>query len=145
MDSRGLVVGINTAIIRFAQGICFSIPVNTLRWVVSVLIREGKITRGYLGISGQVVPLPVRVVRYYLLKNESGVQMMNVAPNSPAQTAGLREGDIVISLGQEPVAGVDDIHHMLTRDLIGKKLDLVVLRNFTTRLEMTVTPAEYQE
>jgi S1-C subfamily serine protease len=58
----GLVVGINTAIIQFAQGICFSIPVNTLRWVVSVLIREGKVTRGYLGISGQMVPLPVRVV-----------------------------------------------------------------------------------
>ena len=118
---------------------------NTLRWVVSVLIREGKITRGYLGISGQMVPLPVRVVRYYLLKNESGVQVMSVAPNSPAQAAGLREGDIIISLGREPVAGVDDIHHMLTGDVIGKRLDMVVLRNFTTRLEMTVTPAEYQE
>jgi len=145
VDSRGLVVGINTAIIQFAQGICFSIPVNTLRWVVSLLIREGKVTRGYLGISGQMVPLPVRVMRYYLLKNESGVQVMNVAPHSPAQAAGLREGDIIISLGQEPVAGVDDIHHMLTGDVIGKKLDMIVLRNFTTRLEMTITPAEYQE
>jgi S1-C subfamily serine protease len=145
VDSRGLVVGINTAIIQFAQGICFSIPVNTLRWVVSLLIREGKVTRGYLGISGQMVPLPVRVVRYYRLKNETGVQVMGVAPQSPAQAAGLREGDVIISLGQEPVAGIDDVHRMLTRDVIGKKLDLVVLRDFTTRLEMTVTPAEYQE
>jgi S1-C subfamily serine protease len=145
VDSRGLVVGINTAIIQFAQGICFSIPVNTLRWVVSLLIREGKVTRGYLGISGQMVPLPVRVVRYYRLKNETGVQVMGVAPNSPAQAAGLREGDVISSLGQEPVAGIDDVHRMLTRDVIGKKLDLVVLRDFTTRLEMTITPAEYQE
>jgi len=145
VDSRGLVVGINTAIIQFAQGICFSIPVNTLRWVVSLLIREGKVTRGYLGISGQMVPLPVRVVRYYRLKNETGVQVMGVAPHSPAQAAGLREGDVIISLGQEPVAGIDDVHRMLTRDVIGKKLDMVVLRDFTTRLEMTVTPAEYKE
>jgi S1-C subfamily serine protease len=145
VDSRGLVVGINTAIIQFAQGICFSIPVNTLRWVVSLLIREGKVTRGYLGISGQMVPLPVRVVRYYRLKNETGVQVMGVAPHSPAQMAGLREGDVIISLGQEPVAGIDDVHRMLTRDVIGKKLDMVVLRDFTTRLEMAVTPAEYQE
>lgn len=142
VDSRGLVVGINTAIIQFAQGICFSIPVNTLRWVVSLLIREGKVTRGYLGISGQMVPLPVRVVRYYRLKNETGVQVMGVAPNSPAQAAGLREGDVIISLGQEPVAGIDDVHRMLTRDVIGKKLDLVVLRDFTTRLEMSIVPAE---
>jgi S1-C subfamily serine protease len=145
VESRGLVVGINTAIIQFAQGICFAIPVNMLRWVVSLLIREGKVTRGYLGISGQMVPLPVRVVRYYRLKNETGVQVMGVAPHSPAQMAGLREGDVIISLGQEPVAGIDDVHRMLTRDVIGKKLDMVVLRDFTTRLEMTITPAEYQE
>jgi S1-C subfamily serine protease len=142
VDSRGLVVGINTAIIQFAQGICFSIPVNTLRWVVTLLIREGKVTRGYLGIAGQMVPLPVRVVRYFHLKNDTAVQVFNVAPGSPAQAAGLREGDIIISLGGEPVSGVDDIHRMLTRDVIGKKLDLVVLRNFTTRLELSVVPAE---
>jgi S1-C subfamily serine protease len=142
VDSRGLVVGINTAIIQFAQGICFSIPVNTLRWVVTLLLREGKVTRGYLGISGQMVPLPVRVVRYYRLKNETGVQVMGVAPNSPAKAAGLREGDVIISLGEEPVAGVDDIHRMLTRDVIGKKLAMVVLREFTKRLEMSIAPAE---
>jgi S1-C subfamily serine protease len=76
------------------------------------------------------------------LKNETGVQVMGVAPNSPAKAAGLREGDVIISLGEEPVAGVDDIHRMLTRDVIGKKLAMVVLREFTKRLEMSIAPAE---
>jgi S1-C subfamily serine protease len=139
------VVGINTAIIQFAQGICFAVPVNTLRWVVTLLLREGKVTRGFLGISGQRVPLPVRVVRYFQLKNDSGVQVFNVASGSPAQKAGLKEGDIIISLGQEPITGVDDVHRLLTKDVIGKKLDMVVLRDFTNRLEMSILPTEYKE
>ncbi|MBM3155999.1 MAG: trypsin-like serine protease [Chloroflexi bacterium] len=145
VDSRGLAVGINTAVIQFAQGICFAVPVNTLRWVVPLLLREGKVTRGFLGISGQRVPLPVRVVRYFQLKNDYGVQVFSVAPRSPAQSAGLKEGDIIISLGQETVTGVDDVHRLLTRDIIGKKLDMVVLRDFTNRLEMSIVPAEYKE
>lgn len=145
VDSRGLVVGINTAIIQFAQGICFAIPVNTVRWVVSLLIKEGKVTRGYLGISGQKVPLPVRVVRYFRLENDSAVQVLGVAPNSPAQVAGLKEGDIILSLGQKPVGRVEDIHRLLTKDVIGKRLDMVVLRQFTNRLDMSIVPAESPE
>ena len=140
VDSQGMIVGINTAIIQFAQGICFAIPVNTVRWVVSLLIREGKVTRGYLGISGQMVPLPVRVVRYLQLGHDTAVQVLGVTPNSPAHVAGLREGDTILSLGQTPVTGVDDIHRLLTRDVIGKKLDIVLLRE-GERLETSIVPA----
>jgi S1-C subfamily serine protease len=145
VDSRGAVVGINTAIIQFAQGICFAIPINTVRWVVSLLIREGKVTRGYLGISGQTIPLPVQVVRHFSLKHNTGVQVMGVAPDSPAEVSGLQEGDIIISLGQDAVSGVDDIHRILTRDVIGKSINVVLLRGWTTRLEKSVIPAEVPE
>jgi len=138
-------VGINTAIIQFAQGICFAIPVNTVRWVVSLLIREGKVTRGYLGISGQTVPLPVQVVRYFSLEHNTGVHVMSVATGSPADISGLKEGDIVISLGQDVVSGVDDIHRVLTRDVIGKNVSVGLLRGWTTRLEKSVMPVEVPE
>jgi len=142
VDSRGAIVGINTAIIQFAQGICFAVPVNTVRWVVSLLIREGKVTRGYLGISGQTVPLPVQVVRYFNLEHNTGVHVMSVAPDSPSDIAELKEGDIILSLGQDTVSGVDDIHRLLTRDVIGKSINVVLLRGWTTRLEKSVVPAE---
>ncbi len=141
-DSRGNVIGINTAIIQYAQGICFAIPANTMRWVVTQLIREGKVVRGFLGIAGQTVPLPVRVVRYFQLPKESGVQVLDVTGDSPAYRAGLKEGDIVIGIGGEPVASVDDIHRRLGQDSIGEKMDIVLLRDWTIRLEKTVVPAE---
>ena len=142
VDSRGYVIGINTAIIQYAQGICFAIPVNTMRWVVTQLIREGKVVRGFLGISGQTVPLPVRVVRYFQLDHNSGVQVVDVATASPAHRAGLKEGDIIISLGGEPVTSVDDIHRRLTREAIGKSLEVVLLRDWTKRVEISIVPAE---
>ena len=145
VDSRGVVVGINTAIIQFAQGICFAIPGNTVRWVVSLLIREGKVTRGYLGISGQTVPLPVQVVRHFSLEHNTGVHVMGVAPDSPAEISGLQEGDIIISLGQDAISGVDDIHRVLTRDVIGKSINIVLLRGWTTKLEISASPVEVPE
>ncbi len=140
VDSRGLVVGINTAIIQAAQGICFAIPVNTVRWVVTLLIREGKVVRGYIGIAGQTVPLPTRVVRYFNLQSGSAVQVMGVAPGSPARGAGLLQGDIIISLNQQPISGVDDIHRLLSRDVIQRPVTVAILRNWTTRLERTIVP-----
>jgi S1-C subfamily serine protease len=140
VDSRGMVVGINTAIIQFAQGICFAIPVNTLRWVVTLLIREGKVTRGFLGIAGQTVPLPVRVIRYFNLQIDTAVQIMGVSPDSPAGRAGLLQGDIIISLNQQAVSGIDDIHRLLTRDVIGRDMPVVILRNWTNRIERTIKP-----
>jgi len=145
VDSHGEVIGINTAIIQYAQGICFAIPVNTARWVTMLLLKEGKVTRGFLGISGQTVPLPVRVVRYFDLPQESGVYVMNVAPGSPADKAGLKESDVVIMLSEHPTRSVDDIHRLLTADAVGKRLDLVVLRGWTQRFEMVVRPSEAPE
>jgi S1-C subfamily serine protease len=138
-------VGINTAIIQYAQGICFAIPVNTVRWVVSLLLREGKVTRGYLGIAGQTIPLAVRLVRYFNLEHNTGVQVINVTDKSPAHTAGLREGDVIVSLDGKQVSSVDDIHRMLIKDVIGRTIQVVLLRDWTTKLEKSVVPAEMPE
>ncbi len=142
VDSRGMVIGINTAIIQFAQGICFAIPVNTVRWVVSMLIREGKVTRGYLGISGQTVPLPVRVARYFHLEQKSGVQVVGVEAGGPAYVAGVKEGDVIVLFEGKAVSSVDDIHRLLSREAIGKGLELSLLRDWTTRLDKVIIPEE---
>jgi S1-C subfamily serine protease len=145
VDSKGVVIGINTAIIQFAQGICFAIPVNTMRWVVSSILREGKVTRGFLGIAGQNVPLPVKVMRFFQLKQENGVQILDVTRNSPAETAGLQTGDVLILLNDKPVTGVDDVHRILTRDTIGKTMQIVLLRDWTKRIELSIVPVENPE
>jgi S1-C subfamily serine protease len=142
MDSRGLVIGINTAIIPNAQGICFAIPVNTLRWVLTSILRDGRVIRAFLGIAGQNIPLPVRVVRHFQLPNDTGVQIINVVSDSPAYLAGLRESDIIISINEKIVSGVDDIHRSLTKDDIGRKLRIVLLRDWVNRLELSITPTE---
>jgi S1-C subfamily serine protease len=142
VDSRGLVIGINTAIIPDAQGICFAVPVNTLRWVLTSIIRDGRVIRAYLGISGQNVPLPVRIVRFFQLKNEAGVQILDVVPRSPADTAGLREGDVIISLNDKPISRLDDIHRLLGKEDIGKTLKLVLLRDWSNQMELSVIPTE---
>jgi S1-C subfamily serine protease len=144
VDSKGNVIGINTAIIQNAQGICFAIPVNTMRWVVTQLLKEGKVVRGFLGISGQAVPLPVKVIRYFQLSHDSGVQVVDVVRGSPAHSAGLKEGDVIISLGDEPVISVDDIHRKLTKASIGKSLKMVLLRDWTVKLEKEIMPSENQ-
>jgi S1-C subfamily serine protease len=142
VDSRGDVIGINTAIIQYAQGICFAIPVNTVKWVVTELLREGRVVRGFLGISGQTVPVPVRVVRYHQLSHDAGVQVVDVTPSSPAHQAGLKEGDVIVALGGEPVTSVDDIHRRLSKEAIGQRLDVALLRDWTKRMETSVIPAE---
>ncbi len=140
VDSNGRVIGINTAIIQYAQGICFAIPINTMRWIVTLLLKEGKVTRGFLGISGQTVPLPARVIRYFSLPQETGVHVMNVVKGSSADNAGLKEGDVIISLAEQNITSVDDIHKLLTADRIGQKLGIILLRAWTQKLEAYVTP-----
>ncbi|MCL6106060.1 MAG: trypsin-like peptidase domain-containing protein [Actinobacteria bacterium] len=141
VDSSGMVIGINTAIIQFAQGICFAIPVNTMRWVVTVLMREGKVTRGFLGFGGQAVKLPVKIVRHFRLAGDSGVLIADVMKDSPAETAGLREDDVIIALDGKDVADVDDIHRMLTADVIGKPLQMTVLRRWRNRRQVMIVPS----
>jgi S1-C subfamily serine protease len=112
-----------------------------MRWVVTLLLREGKVTRGFLGISGQMVPLPARVVRYFGLPQESGVDVMNVVKGSPADGAGLEEGDVIIHLGGQTINTVDDIRRFLTAERIGEKLNITLLRDWTEKLEAGITPS----
>ena len=140
VDSSGRVVGINTAIIQYAQGICFAIPVNTVRWVITLLLREGKVTRGFLGISGQTVPLPARVIRHFTLPQKTAVYVVQVMKESPADKAGLKEGDVIISLADQTIATVDDIHKLLTKERIGRELGIVLLRDWTQMSEVRAIP-----
>lgn len=145
VDSKGRLIGINTAIIQSAQGICFAIPVNTVRRVVSQLFSQGKVVRGFLGISGQTIPLPTRVIRHFNLPQETAVRIMAVVPGSPAQEAGLREGDIITRLGDNPVSTVDDIHRGLLGDTIGSRMAVNYLRDWVKPGTASVTPVEYLE
>ena len=141
IDSAGRVVGVNTATILPAQGICFAIGINTAKFVAGRLLRDGRIRRSYVGISGQTVPLHRRVVRFYDLPNESGALVLSVEENSPAKRAGLRSGDIVIALEGQWVAGVDDLHRLLTEVRVGVSCAVTVLR-WTEKLDLHVVPEE---
>jgi S1-C subfamily serine protease len=144
VTSDGLVVGVNTATIMGAQGLCFAIGINTAKFVAGRLLREGKIRRSYIGVEAQTVPLLRRVVRFYDLPSESGVIVASVANGSPAQKAGLREGDVIVAMDGKPVAGVDDLHRMLTDARVGAVSSLTVLRH-TEKLELKVVPEEMRE
>src|SRR5579859_6524104 len=141
VDSRGRVIGINTAIIAMAQGISFTIPVNTARWVVTELITRGKVRRAHLGLSGQARPISRRAQRFFELPNSSVVEVVAVEPGGPAQRAGLREGDRIVALDGQGVANVDDIHRLLTNQPTAMPLKLSVLRE-QERLELLVVPGE---
>lgn len=140
VNSRGEVIGVNTATILPAQGLCFAIAIDLARFVASTLIREGRITRGFLGLAGQNARLRRHLVRRHGLAHESGVLVLSVEKGSPAEGVGLREGDVVTGLAGEPVAGVDDLHRLLTGERIGVALALEVLRG-GEKLALEVTPA----
>lgn len=129
VDGRGRVIGVNTAMIMPAQGICFAIAANTASFVMGKLIREGRIRRSYLGVGGQTVPLHRRVVRFHGLPTESGVFVASVEANSPAARAGLRDGDLIVGYGDTPIAGIDDLHRLLTEDKAGLVVPLTIIRN----------------
>jgi len=139
VNSRGEVIGVNTAVIRPAQGICFAIAINTAKFVAARLIRDGVITRSYIGVAGQSVPIHRRVVRFYNLAVESGVLIQGVEPKSPAEKAGLREGDVIIAYGDLPVSTVDHLHRILTEEQIGKQSEITLIRT-TEKLVVSITP-----
>jgi len=141
--SDGQVIGVNTATIMGAQGLCFAIGINTAKFVAGELLREGRIRRSYIGVEAQTTPLLRRVVRFYDLSQDSGVVVISVTPDSPAQRSGLREGDVIISLDGKPVAGVDDLHRLLTNARVEVGSVLTVLR-WTDKLELRVVPEEAQ-
>jgi S1-C subfamily serine protease len=141
VDSRGRVIGINTAMIYMAQGISFAVPVNTARWVVGELLMHGKVRRAYLGLVGQVRPLGRRVQRYFDLPAATAVEVVSVEENGPAQRAGLRKGDRIVAVNGESVATMDDIHRRLVGHPKGAILNLTILRD-TDRREVQVVPGE---
>jgi len=141
VTSRGDVIGVNTAMILAAQGICFAIAINTAKFVAGKLIKEGKIKRSYIGLGGQNIPLLRRLVRFYRLPLENGVLAVSVEENSPAQRAGLSEGDIIVSFDGQPVASIDDLHRRLTEEKVGKKTPLTIIRR-TEKLDLMITPEE---
>ncbi len=128
VDSRGDVIGVNTAVILPAQGICFAIAAATAERVAVALIREGRVRRAWIGIGGEAVPLPRRVVRHFALAQPSGVRVDMVEPGSPAAAAGFAPGDIVVALNGMPVADVDDLQRMLGADAIGRRAEFRVVR-----------------
>jgi len=141
VDSAGRVVGVNTATILPAQGICFAIGINTAKFVASRLLRDGRLRRSYIGVSAQTVPVHRRVVRFYDLAKESGALVLSVEENSPSKRAGLRDGDIIVALEGKPVAGVDDLHRLLTDVQVGARCSLTLLRG-TNKIELRVVPEE---
>lgn len=128
VTSGGEVIGVNTAMILPAQGLCFAIASNTARFVAGRLIRDGRIRRGYLGIGGQNVPLMRRLVRFHNLPAESGILVISVERNSPAERAGVREGDVIVEFGGQPVDTIDALHRLLTESQVGVCTPLTLIR-----------------
>jgi S1-C subfamily serine protease len=142
VDSRGQVIGINTAIIRPAQGICFAIPVNMAKDILPQLLQHGRVVRGYLGLHARTVPISRDLARRFGLTQKTAVEVLAVEPDGPAEEAGLLEEDVIVSLGEEPTAGVDDLHKLLTQLPVGIPSAVVFLRG-ERRLERLVVPADY--
>jgi S1-C subfamily serine protease len=139
VNSRGEVIGVNTAVILPAQGICFAIGINTAKFVAARLVRDGSITRSYIGVGGQSVPLHRRVVRFYNLSTESGVLVASVEKGSPAETAGLLDGDVIIAYGDKAVSSVDDLHRILTEEHVGTASEITLIRS-TEKIVRTIVP-----
>lgn len=141
LDSKGRVIGINTAIIAQAQGIGFAIPSNTAKRVVAQILTVGRVRRGYLGLVGMPRKLDRRLVRFYKLGSDFGVEVGLVEPGGPAQKAGLQRGDVIVLAGGKVVASIDDIFRILGEEPIGQPLRLVAIR-LKDRLEFEVVPEE---
>jgi S1-C subfamily serine protease len=143
VDSTGAVIGVNTAVILPAQGLCFAIASNTAHLVAAWLIKEGKIRRGFLGIAGQNAPIHPRLVRAHRLAQSSGVLVAEIDSGGPADIAGVTPGDIIIAFKGSPVVSIDDLHRLLVGNEIGKRSVLTVTRR-TEILELLITPRELE-
>jgi S1-C subfamily serine protease len=141
VDARGRVIGVNTAMIMPAQGICFAIAVNTASWVMGRLVRDGRIRRSYIGLAGQNVPLHRRVVRYHELTVETGVFVVSLEPDGPAGRAGIREGDLIVGFAGKPISGIDDLHRLLTEEQADVPAEVVVIRNQRQKESLTIRPS----
>jgi len=143
VNTMGDVIGINTAIIMPAQGICFAVAANTARYVVSKLLTAGEVKRGYIGIAGQVIQLPLRVINYNKLKVSSGIQVHSIEADGAAYNDELRNGDIIIGFDGVPVATIEKLHRLLYDQTIGRKIKLDILRK-GFKQTVTIIPGELQ-
>ena len=143
MNSRGEVIGVNTAVILPAQGICFAVASNTAEFVAAWLIKEGRIRRSWIGIAGQNVPIHPRVARYHRIPGSEGVLIIGIESGSPAQQAGLKEGDILVAFKGKPVTSIDEFQRCLVAAEIGVTSPLTVIRH-TEKLQLLVTPGEWK-
>jgi len=141
VDSRGEVIGVNTAIIPGAQGICFATAIDTVKWVVLQLLKNGKVRRGYLGLAGANLPLARRLARHFELDNARAVRVESVEKGGPASRAGVEAGDLIVRFAGQPVNGIDDLHRLLTGERIGAESVLTLVRR-AQKLELRVTPSE---
>ncbi len=141
VNSRGEVIGVNTAVILPAQGICFAIPSATAQFVAQRLIRDGAIKRGWIGVAGQNVTLHRRLLFLHGLDGDGGVLVLGVESGSPAARAGLQDGDVIVHFGGKRVNGIDDLHRLLPDESVGKAAPLVALRR-DEKLEVEISPAE---
>jgi S1-C subfamily serine protease len=141
VTSYGEVIGVNTAVIAMAQGLCFAIPINTAKFVAGRLIKDGRIRRAYVGFGGQAVPLLRAVVRFYKLPLSHGILVVTTEPDSPAASAGLLEGDIMVTFGDQAVDNVETLQRLLTDAQIGVETTMSVVRGNELR-ELRVVPAE---
>jgi S1-C subfamily serine protease len=142
VDSRGRVIGINTAVVQPAQGLCFAIPINMARHILPQLLQHGRVMRGYLGLHGRNVPLPPALARRFGLSQEGAVEVVAVEPDGPAEGAGLLEEDLIVALGDQPVTSVDDLHKLLLQLPVGIPATVVLVRG-ERRLERMVVPMDY--
>lgn len=141
INSQGEVIGVNTAMILPAQGLCFAIAINTAKFVAGQLMQHGRVKRSVIGVGGQDTPVQRRVVRYHGLPVESGILVVSIEPNSPAQRAGLTEGDVIVGFDDQAVGGIDVLHRLLTHDQVGKPAPLTVIRR-NHKLTLNVVPEE---
>jgi S1-C subfamily serine protease len=143
VDSRGHVIGINTAIIPGAQGICFATAIDTVKLVVMQILRDGRVRRGYLGLAGANQEISRRVVRHFALDNARAVRVESVEKDGPAAQAGVQPGDLIVRFDGEPVNGIDDLHRLLTAERIGRASGVTLIRR-TQRIDTDVIPRERQ-
>jgi len=141
ITSRAEVIGVNTAVILPAQGICFAIASNTAKWVAGRLMKDGRVKRSVIGVGGQDTPLHRRLVRFHDLPGESGVLVASVEPHSPAQRAGVIEGDVIVGFADQPIARIDDLHRLLTEEQAGRRSPLTIIRR-NDKLTLNIVPEE---
>jgi S1-C subfamily serine protease len=141
VNSRGEVIGVNTAVIYPAQGICFAIAVDTAKFVAAQLIQSGRVRRSYIGVAANSVPLGRRTVRYHRLTQSAGVRIASVEPKSPAARAGLQPGDVAVSFAGAPLEDIDSLQRLLTEERVGRPESMTILRG-TEKRAVTIVPAE---